>query len=105
MTQSQAWKACERKIARITGGKRVVSDKGVHSGAEDVNHPVFSIEAKHGKGVVSAFIRKAYEQAIKNAPDGKIPLVVLHPTLSKHYYAFIDLVDLVELLREMENES
>lgn len=76
----------------------MISDKGILAGAEDVSHPVFSIEAKHGKSVLSAFLRKAYEQCVKNAPQGKVPLVVLHPAQSKHYYAFLDLEDLMELL-------
>lgn len=100
---SQAWKASERRIAAITGGKRVISEKGVRSGTEDVAHPTFSIESKHGKTVLSAFIRKAYEQAAKNAPDGKVPLVVLHPSRSKRYYAVLDLEHLVNLLGDQHD--
>ena len=76
----------------------MISEKGVRSGTEDVEHPIFSIESKHGKAPVSAFISKAYAQAQKNAPVDKVPMVVLHQTNSKHYYAFLDLEHLMGLL-------
>lgn len=69
---SKAWKAAELSWRSI-GGKRE------HFEAQDVSHPIFSIESKlrDYKGY-PVTVRKWMEQAITNAPEGKIPVLAIH---------------------------
>lgn len=91
---TQTWKTIERNVSRITGGKRVI-EKGGHSMAEDVSHPVFSIEVKTGRSLPSIYA--TYAQAKRNAPDGKVPLAIHHRHGDSKYYAILDLADLMRL--------
>jgi len=71
----QRGKECERKIAKIFGGKRV----GI-LGNEDVSHPVYSIEVKSRK----KFVAKKWMQQCERNNDEKIPLVVVHEMNKSH---------------------
>lgn len=63
-------KATERAVARSLGGKRV----GV-LGGEDVEAGLFSVECKSRK----AFIGQSFmAQAVRNCPQGRVPMVVVH---------------------------
>lgn len=75
MTARGTWKASERKIAEILGGKRVPVTGRERGSAPDVEHEVFAIEHKYGK-VISSRFQTAIEQA-QAAAEGteKIPLV------------------------------
>lgn len=95
MAKHKAWKDSERRTAEIMGGERINGARGVM--IEDVSHPVFSVEVKHGKTCIPKFVKDAYAQAKRNAPAGKIPLVVLHPFASMDYIAVLPLADLVAL--------
>jgi len=69
-------KQTERNIAKITGGKRI----GI-LGRDDVQAGPFSIEVKDRlRFAGSAFMT----QAVRNCPEGKTPLVVVHVTGSRH---------------------
>lgn len=63
-------KRVQKRIAKEMDARNV----GIFGG-EDAEHPIFSIEAK-SKKVFSGI--KFIEQAEKNCPEGKIPIVVLH---------------------------
>jgi len=63
-------KRVQKRIAQEMGARNV----GIFGG-EDAEHPKFSIEAK-SKKVFSG--TKFIEQAEKNCPKGKIPIVILH---------------------------
>jgi len=91
---TSTWKSAEKKVAEIMGGNRINGARGVH--IEDVEHPVFSVEVKHGKGIPK-FVQNAYNQAVTNAPGGKVPLVVMHAHGSREYMALLPLKDLVNL--------
>ena len=91
---TSTWKNAEKKAAEIIKGKRVNGARG--EGIEDVEHPYFSIEVKHGK-CVPKFVTDAYHQAKRNAPAGKVPVVVLHPHGSPEYMAVLPLSALAEL--------
>ena len=75
MTARGTWKASERRIAEILGGKRVPVTGRERGSAPDVEHPVFAIEHKYGK-VLSSRFQTAIEQA-QAAAEGtdKHPLV------------------------------
>ena len=68
----KAWKAAELSWRSI-GGKRE------HFEAQDVSHPLFSIESKLRdlKGYPTT-VRKWLEQAVRNSPEGKTPLLAIH---------------------------
>lgn len=71
-------KDTERALAQRLGGKRV----GILQG-EDIEHPTFSIECKE-REKLPVFLTKAYQQAVNNCPEWKIPIVVLHQLSNKH---------------------
>ena len=67
------WKKFERRIAAALGGRRVrCGEKEL----EDIEHPYLSVEAKLLKQV-PVCMSAPLEQAIKNAPAGKIPIVCM----------------------------
>ncbi len=82
----KTWKAVERKIANIFGGKRVpVSGRG-RGNVPDIDHPVFAFEVKCRPNH-PALLRVAMDQAEKSAENdesGKLPLVILHEWGQKH---------------------
>lgn len=62
-------------MARILGGVRHLADTG---GPEDVRHPLYAIQVKGGKTVVTAAMRAALEAARKAAHGtDKLPMVAL----------------------------
>lgn len=66
----------ENKIADKMGAVR----QGLY-GQEDAAHPIFSIEVKDRK----KFTGKSFmDQAIANAPTGKVPIVIVHVTGDRH---------------------
>lgn len=92
----RTWKAVERAVARLLGGRRC------HFEQADVDAAGFSVEVKHGQQIPRTLL-KWWEQARENARDGKTPLLVLHPVGAKYEdsLAVIRLDDLVELLSKV----
>ncbi len=68
----QMWKAVERAVARLLGGRRC------HFERQDVDAGWWSIEVKHGKQVPKTVL-DWFAQSERNTPEGKRPLLVLHP--------------------------
>ena len=68
----RTWKAVERAVARLLGGR------GCHFEGKDVDAGRWSVEVKHGRQVPKTII-KWFDQAERNTPEGKRPLLVLHP--------------------------
>ena len=71
------WKACERRVAELLGGKRVPVSGRTRSDCPDVEHPTLSIECKSRKKL-PIWIEDAMKQAEASAKDGRLPMVVLH---------------------------
>jgi hypothetical protein len=90
------WKAVERKVAKIAGGKRTGA---TGRNSEDVGHSTYSFEVKH-RDRFPTWLTAAYVQAKKNAPVGKVPLVVLHEKGSRDYMAVLPLSELVRMTGE-----
>ena len=67
----KSWKAFERRLAldRLDGKRTGPTYK------EDVESKYFSLEAKLLKSLPK-MMQKAYEQAVKNCPAGKFPVVI-----------------------------
>ncbi len=70
-----AWKQAERRIAKSLNGTRDPNDG---TGKPDIKHPILAPEVKHGEQVPKMLV-DALTQARKNAPEGTIPCVILHP--------------------------
>jgi hypothetical protein len=71
------WKACERRIAELLGGRRIPVSGRTRGDCPDVEHPTLSIECKSRKKL-PAWIEDAMNQAEASAKDGRLPVVVLH---------------------------
>ncbi len=83
----------ELAIANILKGKRN------HFEAEDIRHPVFSIECKHRKKLPVA-VMKWKEQGEAAAEKGKIPLLAMHEQQQEYLDSLvvIRLKHLIELI-------
>ncbi len=71
------WKACERRVAKILGGRRIPVSGRTRGDCPDVEHPTLSIECKSRKKP-PAWIEDAMNQAEASAKDGQVPVAVLH---------------------------
>jgi hypothetical protein len=72
------WKAVERFVAKYLGGERT------HWALEDARAWTYNIEVKHGKQV-PLWLRRAWDQAEKNAGP-RTPLLVIHwPRLRREH--------------------
>jgi hypothetical protein len=71
------WKACERKVAALLGGRRIpVSGRG-RGDNPDIHHELFSIEVKSRK-TIPAWLEDAMRQAEVSVKGKRLPVVVLH---------------------------
>ncbi len=97
-------KKTELAIAKIMGAKRN------HFEAEDLNHPILSIEVKHRKKLPE-LIKKFMAQAISACAEEKIPCVVMHEGNAQHTDDLVvmrlyDLEDIVgRIMRGSETEK
>lgn len=69
-----SWKESERRIAKLLHGKRTGN---TGSATEDVAHDWLSVEVKHRRSL-PAWLTAALAQAQRNAPAGRLPVVILH---------------------------
>ena len=75
-SNKHAGRKFQAHIAGKLGGKSVGTIEG-----QDVEHPLFSIECKKRKAWAGvAFM----EQCVRNCPEGKTPLVIVHVTGQRH---------------------
>jgi len=70
-------KKTELAIAKIMGAKRN------HFEAEDLSHPILSIEVKHRKAL-PVLIKNFMGQAVAACTEDKIPCVVMHEGNAQH---------------------
>lgn len=71
------WKACERRIAELLGGRRVPVTGRQRGDTPDIEHEALSIEVKSRKSL-PAWLMGALSQAQAASKNGKMPVVVLH---------------------------
>ena len=69
-------KRVQALLVRRLGGKNVGTIEN-----QDGSHPIWSIEIKKRKTFIGVGFM---EQAIRNSPEGKTPLVVVHQTGQRH---------------------
>lgn len=76
LANKRAGRAFQAKAAKMLNAKNVGTIEN-----QDLSHPLFSFEAKKRKSFLGiAFMN----QATKNCPEGKIPLVIVHQTEERH---------------------
>jgi len=82
------WKATERRIAALLGGRRVpVSGRG-RGDQPDIAHPWLSLEVKD-RATLPAWLLDALDQAEKSATTEQLPVAVLHRAGDRHDHALI----------------
>jgi len=96
-------KNTELAIAKIMGAKRN------HFEAEDLRHPILSIEVKHRKKI-PALIKKFMGQSVAACAEDKIPCVVIHEGGAEHVDDLVvmrlyDLEDLVGRVMRVPTEE
>jgi hypothetical protein len=82
------WKATERKIATLLGGRRVpVSGRG-RGDAPDIAHPWLSLEVKD-RATLPAWLLDALAQAEASATAAQLPVAVVHRAGDRHDHALV----------------
>lgn len=97
------WKAVERKVAGLLGGRRVPVSGRQRGDSPDVEHDFYSIEVKH-REALPEWIIDAMRQAEASKTGDKMPLVVLHSKGMKYEdsLAIVKLSDLITLRGEVK---
>jgi len=75
-SNKRAGRAYQQKMAKRLGGKSVGTIEG-----QDIEHAIWSIECKKRKSFVG---QSFMDQAVRNCPEGKTPLVIVHVTGQRH---------------------
>ena len=95
------WKATERRIAALLGGRRVpVSGRG-RGDQPDIAHPWLSLEVKD-RASLPAWLLDALDQAERSATPAQLPVAVLHRAGDRHDHALVvlRLADFVDWFAE-----
>lgn len=97
------WKAVERRLATLLGGKRVPVSGRQRGDSPDIEHKTLSLEIKHRK-TIPAWIHDAIDQARKSSTNGKLPVVILHESNARHDNdaVVIPLREFVEWLKQRQ---
>jgi len=75
-SNKRAGRKYQTTIANIIGGKSVGTIEG-----QDISHEIWSVEAKKRKSFVAV---NWMNQCIRNCPEGKTPVVMVHITGKRH---------------------
>jgi len=82
------WKATERKIATLLGGKRVpVSGRG-RGDQPDIAHPWLALEVKD-RATLPLWLLDALAQAAASATPAQLPVAVVHRAGDRHDHALV----------------
>ena len=107
---SGPWKATERFVAEVLGGKRVPITGRQRGDVPDIEHPRFAIEVKRRSAAYAfpKWLTTAFEQAEAANPGHKTPIVVIEHAHGrgrlKDYYVMLRLTEFVDLV-STEEES
>ena len=89
------WKRFERRVAEISGGKRIP----VNGRKElDVKHPYLGIECKYRKTLPDWLFKRAWGQAVSGSSTAQIPIICVGQYNSRRTFAILELKELVKLL-------
>ena len=84
----KSWKAAERKVAGLLGGRRVPVSGRQRGATPDIAHEVYSVEVKTRR-TLPAWLEDAMRQAEASAKDGQLPVAVLHQTGRRYRDALV----------------
>lgn len=98
MTRRAAWKAAERRVAGLVGGRRVPVTGRSRGDQPDVAHPTLAVEVKARKTLPS-WLHDAMAQAIAAVRGDQTPIVILHQNGQRYdgAYCVVRLRDLQRL--------
>lgn len=82
------WKATERHIARLVGGRRVPVTGRARGDTPDIAHPWLSIECKD-RATLPAWLLDALAQAEAAATPSQLPIAVLHQAGDRYDRALV----------------
>ena len=90
MAKSKQWKASERKFAKELGGEELGVERVPVSGrirgyAPDIKHPLYAIEHKYGKRILSSRLKEALDQAEKSVVGDQVPIVTFEEVTQAGY--------------------
>lgn len=87
----KTWKAVERAIAKLLGGKRRGADfRGVDAGKTDIILPGYALEVKHSKRPTWTLVRQVLEQAERNRSSPEdISAGIIHPAGWDYVNSFV----------------
>ena len=88
---SDQWKAIERRVARKLGGQRVGC---TGRDTPDVVTELADVEVKY-RATLPLYLKAAMAQAVRNAADGKLPLLVLAERYQRDMLVVLRLSDFV----------
>lgn len=88
MSRTNTWKAVERSIASLIGGKRVPVSGRQRGESPDIAHNWLSIEVKHRRKLPK-WIHDALDQAIKSVRGNQLPVAILHQKGQRFNDAFV----------------
>jgi hypothetical protein len=94
------WKELERRAAKALGGTRNLRGSDFSKPGADVEHKLFSIEAKY-RARLPVLLRDGLAQA-KRYDGKKVPLLLIKSRGQRGAYAVLHLSDLVDLLGPVE---
>jgi hypothetical protein len=96
------WKAVERAIARLLGGRRVPVSGRQRGDAPDIEHPFFSLEVKHRESLPD-WILDAMRQATASKHGDQVPMVILHQKNMKYdeSLAIMEIRDIMKLQEQI----
>ena len=84
----KTWKAVERKIMKMLGGKRIPITGRTRGSAPDGEHEWLSPEIKHRKKLPE-WLHDAMNQAELSQKNGQLPVVILHQSRQEHANDFV----------------
>jgi hypothetical protein len=92
-----SWKAAERRIAGLIGGRRVPVSGRSRGDAPDIEHPLLSVECKARKRLPD-WLHEGMRQAVAATRGDQTPIVILHEA-GRRYRDALCLVRLSDLER------
>tara|TARA_Y100001951_G_C11292429_1_gene273148 strand:+ start:2881 stop:3255 length:375 start_codon:yes stop_codon:yes gene_type:complete len=89
------WKRFERKVAEISGGKRIP----INGRKElDIRHPYLGIECKYRKHLPKWLFKEAWGQAVSGSTIHQVPVVCVGQYNSKKTFVILELRELIKIL-------
>ena len=95
------WKRFERRVAEISGGKRI---PGNGRKELDVNHPYLGIECKYRKTLRDWLFKHAWGQAVSGSSINQVPVVCVGQYNSRKTFVILELKELIKILCKAVDE-